>query len=138
MFAQQVSKTLPLLVAVSIVSAIAGAVLAQPGQDNWTACTTAAPGGANRTFDCQKWTGCRAGPQGQCLYGENWISPAGGSNPTELYYDYCKSYHLKAECVWDETQSACLQYLGWVTDSTCKKGDTCTGLVYRQDCHTDF
>lgn len=135
MFARQVSKLLSLLVALSLFSGLAGAVLAQY---QYTACTTSAPGGANRTFDCTKWTGCRAGPQGQCKVGDTWISPQGGSNPTELYNEYSKSYHQKAQCVSDDTQSKSLQYLGWVDDSTCKKGNTCTGLIFKQDCHTGF
>ncbi len=39
---------------------------------------------------------------------------------------------------WPSTQSVCLQYLGWVDDSTCVRGNTCTGLVFKQDCHTEF
>lgn len=134
MLVQQVSKMFPLLLGVALVSAVAGAVLAQ----QYTACTASAPGGANRTFDCMKWSGCRPGPQGLCKYGENWISPQGGSDPHELWYEYCKSYPQRATCVWDESYSECLVYTGWVESSTCSKAPTCVGIVYRQDCHTEF
>jgi hypothetical protein len=134
MVVQQVSKMFPLLVGVALVSAVAGAVLAQ----QYTACTASAPGGANRTFDCMKWSGCRPGPQGMCKTNGSWITPMSGSDPHELWYEYCKSYPQRANCVWDDTYSVCLTYLGWVDKPDCTGQSTCTGMVFRQDCHTEF
>jgi hypothetical protein len=137
MLGQKVSKLFPLLVAMSLISALAGAVL---GQQYYTRCSESDPGWTNRTFDCKKWDGCRVGPQGTCDVGGVQVSPQSGDMSTEHWYEYCTTFTQEAKCVEDDTESICLSYRGFLDSSTCtSKGDnTCTASVKKKDCHTEF
>lgn len=135
MFAQQVSKLLPLLAAIGLFSSVLGVALAQP---QYTKCVASEPGGANRTFDCQKRTGCRVGPHGTCEYGGVQVSPKSGDSAVENWSDYCAA-HTEGECVVEDTQSVCLSYRGFLENSSCTmKGDLCIVYIKKNDCHTDF
>lgn len=136
MLAQKVSKLFPLLVAMSLFSALAGAVLAQ---QQYTRCVGSPPGGANRTIDCKKWDACRVGPQRTCEVDGVPVSPQSGDASTEYWYEYCVT-HFEGKCVVDDTESTCLSYTGYLDNSTCtwKGGNTCVVLIKKKDCHTDF
>ena len=138
MLAQQVSKTLPVLVGLSMVSAIAGAVLGTDPNAQ-TQCVAVLIGGANRTVDCTKWTGCKLSPPGQCEYGGKMVTPQSGNQAAEGDYELCgPAPSAGVECVTDDTESVCLSYQGYIQDTMCMAGPQCLVQIMKKDCHNSF
>lgn len=133
---QRTCTFLPLLVGLSLVSATAGALLAQTYSDQ--ACFKAPPGGANRMPPCINFGRCYWGPEitGTCIVGQYNQPILSGDNFQEQWYGFCKLYY-KANC---EIQPPvpCMTYTAYI-DAQCEYHPPgCMGAVMVPDCKTHF
>jgi len=137
MVVDRISKLLPVLVGLSLLSSVAGVLSAQiyPGQ----ACFQAPPGGANRMPPCIKWERCYWGPEitGTCTAPDgNEYFILSGNDFQEQQYGYCKLYpSTKCEIT---PPMICQTYKAYI-DAQCESHPPgCYGKIEVPGCKTRF
>ncbi|MCL6504600.1 MAG: hypothetical protein K6T86_18120 [Pirellulales bacterium] len=137
MLAQQISKVMPWLVGVSLLSAIGGVVLAQTYTNQ--ACFWAPPGGANRQPPCIQYTSCRWGSEigGTCRVDDDReFVILSGNMFVELDYPYCRSFPT-TKCRITGT-IPCQKYKAYI-DAQCEYHvPGCYGYIFVPGCQTHF
>lgn len=135
MLAQQISKVMPWLVGVSLLSAIGGVVLAQTYPDQ--ACFWAYAGQPTRQPPCIDFGSCRWGPEikGVCYVGRRDPQPIlSGDRFQEVMYRYCSSFpDTKCEI---KPPIPCLTYRAYI-DAQCEwHPPGCFGTIDVPGCET--